>query len=170
MKVLLTQSCSTLRPHGLLPARLLCPWSSPGKNTGVGSHSLLQGIVPTQGSNPATLQADSLPSEPSEKPTPPLSLWQPPSHSFILWISLFGIPNLSGIVHYFFRDWFFSLNKKSSNLIHAVAYCRMCFFFLKLNIFHCMYKPQFLYPFICQWTFRVFPHLGYCEYNEHGQC
>ena len=29
-----------------LPARLLCPWNSPGRNTGVGSHSLLQGIVP----------------------------------------------------------------------------------------------------------------------------
>ena len=26
-------------------ARLLCSWDSPGKNTGVGSHSLLQGIV-----------------------------------------------------------------------------------------------------------------------------
>ena len=25
-----------LRPHGLQPARLLCPWDSPGKNTGVG--------------------------------------------------------------------------------------------------------------------------------------
>ena len=32
----------SLRPHGLQPARLLCPWDSPGKNTGVGSHSLLQ--------------------------------------------------------------------------------------------------------------------------------
>ena len=30
------------------PARLLCPWNSPGKNTGVGCHSLLQGIFPTQ--------------------------------------------------------------------------------------------------------------------------
>ena len=28
--------------------RLLCPWNSPGKNTGVGGHSLLQGIFPTQ--------------------------------------------------------------------------------------------------------------------------
>ena len=27
---------------GLQPARLLCPWNSPGKNTGVGCHSLLQ--------------------------------------------------------------------------------------------------------------------------------
>ena len=33
----------------------LCPWDSPGKNTGVGSHALLQGIFPTQGSNPRLL-------------------------------------------------------------------------------------------------------------------
>ena len=48
-------SCSvlsdSLRPHGLYPARLLCPWNSPGKNTGVGCHALLQEIFLTQGSN-----------------------------------------------------------------------------------------------------------------------
>ena len=32
-------------------ARFLCPWNSPGQNTGVGSHSLLQGIFPTPRSN-----------------------------------------------------------------------------------------------------------------------
>ena len=42
---------SSLQPHGLWPARLLCLWSSPGKNTGVGCHSFLQWIFPTQGSN-----------------------------------------------------------------------------------------------------------------------
>ena len=31
-----------LWPHGLQPARLLCPWDSPGKKTGVGCHFLLQ--------------------------------------------------------------------------------------------------------------------------------
>ena len=46
----------SLRPHGLQPARLLCPWDSPGKNTGVGSHSLLQWIFLIQGSNPSLLQ------------------------------------------------------------------------------------------------------------------
>ena len=34
---------------------LLRPWDSPGKNTGVGCHFLLQGIFPTQGSNPGLL-------------------------------------------------------------------------------------------------------------------
>ena len=35
----------------LYPARVLCPWDSPGKNTGVCCHFLLQGIFPTQESN-----------------------------------------------------------------------------------------------------------------------
>ena len=38
-------------PHGQQPARLLCPWDFPGKNTVVGCHTLLQGIFLTQGSN-----------------------------------------------------------------------------------------------------------------------
>ena len=46
---------NSLKPHGLQPTRLFCPWSSPCKNTGVGSHSLLQGIFLTQGSNPCFL-------------------------------------------------------------------------------------------------------------------
>ena len=33
----------SLRPYGLSPSRLLCPWDSPGKNTGVGCCALLQG-------------------------------------------------------------------------------------------------------------------------------
>ena len=33
-------------------SRLLCPWDSPDKNTGVGCHFLLQEIFPSQGSNP----------------------------------------------------------------------------------------------------------------------
>ena len=36
--------------------RLLCPWAFPGKNTRVGCHFLLQGIVPTQGLNPYFLR------------------------------------------------------------------------------------------------------------------
>ena len=43
------------RPYGSQPIRLLCPWNSPGKNSGVGCHALLQGIFPTQGSNTGLL-------------------------------------------------------------------------------------------------------------------
>ena len=41
----------SLRPHGLQPAPLLCPWDSPDKTTGVGSHFFLQGIFSIQVSN-----------------------------------------------------------------------------------------------------------------------
>ena len=56
----------SLGPHGLYPARLLCPWDFSGKNTGVSCHFFLKGIFPTQGSSlpvsPASpaLQAESL--------------------------------------------------------------------------------------------------------------
>ena len=68
----------SLRPHGLQPTRLLCPWDSPGNNTGVGYHSLLQGNLPNSGMEPRSpaVQADSSPSEPSafHSPTYP-QLW-----------------------------------------------------------------------------------------------
>ena len=35
---------NSVRPHRRQPTRLLCPWDSPGKNTGVGCHFLLQGM------------------------------------------------------------------------------------------------------------------------------
>ena len=70
-------------------------WSSPGsyvhgilqtKNTGMNSHSLLQGIFPTQGLNPYLLcllhwQVNSLPSEPAGKPPPPINRRWGNSHS-----------------------------------------------------------------------------------------
>ena len=70
---LVAKSCPTvLWPHGLQPARPLCPWDSLGKNTGVGCHSLLQGVFSNQGSNFRlhALQADSLPCEPPGNPLP----------------------------------------------------------------------------------------------------
>ena len=53
MCINLLQSCPTnsLWPYGLQLTKVLCPWDSPGKNTGVGYHALLQGIVPTQEMN-----------------------------------------------------------------------------------------------------------------------
>ena len=55
-----TQSCPTLWPHGLWPARLLCPWDSPGKDVGVDCHSLLQKILLTQGLNPGLLHCSQI--------------------------------------------------------------------------------------------------------------
>ena len=56
MCVLVAQLCLTLlQTHGLKPFRLLSPWNSLGKNTGVGCHSLLQGIFPNPGIEPGLL-------------------------------------------------------------------------------------------------------------------
>ena len=49
-----SESCSVVT-NSLWPHGLCSPWNSLGQNTGVGSLSLLQGIFPTQGSNPGLL-------------------------------------------------------------------------------------------------------------------
>ena len=85
-----------LWPHGLLPVRLFCPWDSPGKSTGVGCHSLLQGIFLIQGSNMSLLhllhwQASSLPAEPPEKPYVYIGSDQSLSHVWLFatpWIAI----------------------------------------------------------------------------------
>ena len=61
---LVTQSCLTLcDPMDCSPPGSSVYGDCPGKNSGVGCHAFLQGIFPTQGSNPA----DSLPSDPPRK-------------------------------------------------------------------------------------------------------
>ena len=72
----LLQLCLTLQPCGFQPASLLCPWDSPGTNTGMGCHALLRGIFLTQGPNPSLLhllhrQVGSLPLVPPGKPASP---------------------------------------------------------------------------------------------------
>ena len=71
----MSESCSivsdSLRPMDY------SPWNSPGQNTGVGSHSFLQGIFPNPGieSRSPALQVDSLPSEVSLCESAFASLW-----------------------------------------------------------------------------------------------
>ena len=47
--------CRSFWSHGLWATRLLCPWDSSGRNTGVACHFLLQGIFLTQGLTPHLL-------------------------------------------------------------------------------------------------------------------
>ena len=61
VRVLVAQSWpALLGPHGLQPVRLLCSRDSPGRNTGVGSHSLRQWIFPIQGSNSCLLHCKQI--------------------------------------------------------------------------------------------------------------
>ena len=84
VKVKVSRSCRTLQPHGLYS-----PWNSLGRNTGVGSLSLLQGIFPTQGSNPGLLHCRQILHQLSHKGSSALNAdslqswwkpaaWQPP--------------------------------------------------------------------------------------------
>ena len=58
----------SLRSHGLYS-----PWNSPGQNTGVGSLSLLQGVFPTQGSNPGLLHCRQILYQLSHQGSPVMS-------------------------------------------------------------------------------------------------
>ena len=60
----------SLRTHGIYS-----PWNSPGQNTGVGSCSLLQGIFPTQGSNPGLLHCRRVLYQLSHKVSPRILEW-----------------------------------------------------------------------------------------------
>ena len=60
----------------LWPQWLHSPWNSPGKTTGVGSLSLLQGIFPTQGSNPGLLHCRQILFQLSHKGSS-IFLWAP---------------------------------------------------------------------------------------------
>ena len=89
--------CCAVLSHSVLsdslqPCRLHLPGScvhvdSPGKNSGVGCHALLQGNLPNPGikPRPPTLQADSLASEP---PGNPLSSTYEDTKLFHIWITI----------------------------------------------------------------------------------
>ena len=65
----------SLPPHGLQPARLLCSWDFPVKNTGVGGLSLVQRIFLTQGLNISCITARIFTAEPPGKPSPLLTFF-----------------------------------------------------------------------------------------------
>ena len=69
-----SESCSVVS-NGLGPHGLYSPWNSPGQNTGVGSLSLLQGIFPTQGSNPGLLHCRWILYQLSHKGSPRILEW-----------------------------------------------------------------------------------------------
>ena len=104
----------SLQPRGLQPARLLWPCDSPGKKTGVGRHSPLQRILPTQGSNLGLLhwQADSLQSEPPGKP---IANW----YSF--WNTPCGFCSLPWALAGTHSEWYYQSLDKRPRIHEAIA-------------------------------------------------
>ena len=81
---------------------------------------------------------------------------QPPFYSVS--VCLANLPKIRGIMQCLsFGDWLISLSIISSRFIHVVGYDRVFFFSCIVFIYHNFQL------FICQWTFRVLPSLGYCE-------
>ena len=83
----------TLWVYGLYPIRLLCPWDSPGNNTGVGCHAHFRGIFLTQGPNSHLLLSSGFfTTEPPEKPLSSFTLSINLCPTF-LWLNLFPTSN-----------------------------------------------------------------------------
>ena len=68
------ESCSVMS-DSLRPLGLYSPWNSLGQNTGMGSLSLLQGIFPTQGSNPGLPHCRQILYQLSHKGSPRILEW-----------------------------------------------------------------------------------------------
>ena len=68
----------------------------------------------------------------------------------------------------FFSFWLASFSIRALGFSTSIQLTYIHSFYGQV-IFHYVYIPQLLYPFICQWTSRLFPCPGYCKEcgNEH---
>ena len=96
----------SLRPQGLQPTRLPCPWNSPGKNTWRGFPCSSPGALPSPGIEPGSsaLWAGSLPFEPRRKP------------------GISGLANKAGFNHHLWAVVTYALTKQE---MYAIV--RSCF-------------------------------------------
>ena len=132
MRVLVTLSCNDMDD-------LLCPWNSLGKNTGVGSHSPLQGIFLTQGSNPGLLHCRQTLQRLSHQRSPIYRVTWSPGNQFSL-ASVFSLLStaLSGPVDFFFKVSHFCLFLSSCNHCPNPGHCNFVssrIIFYSYNIF-----------------------------------
>ena len=65
--------------------------------------------------------------------------------------------------HFSVSDLPHSVWQIDSRFIHITSNDPISFLFYGWVVFHCIYVPHFLYPFICQWAFRLLPCPGYCK-------
>ena len=94
------------------PARLLYPWNSPVKNTGVGSHSLLQRIFLTQGSNPSLQHCGQILYNLSHQGGPtqrgtrlPIWLWKDSSVEVLTWLLSWVANRWSCLPQHFLKNF-----------------------------------------------------------------
>ena len=112
--------------HRRQPTRLLCPWDSPGKNTGVGCHALLQGIFPTQESNLCLLHC--------RQSLYPLSHVGSPNADHIIWHLVISFANIfsHSVGCLFILLMVSCVVQRHSSLIRPIVYFFFYFFYLRL--------------------------------------
>ena len=119
-----------------------------GQNTEVGSPSLLQGILPIQGSNPGLPHCRQTLYQLSHKGSP--RILERVAYPFS---SRSSQPRnrtrVSYIAGRFFTNW------AIREALHLIRTDSNAFPYSGI-IFHCVYVPQLHYPFICQWTLGCF--------------
>ena len=102
---------NSVRPHRWQPTRLRSPWDSPGKNTGVGCHFLLQCMKVKSESEVA--QSCLTPSDPMDC-SPPGSSIHGIFQARVLEWGQYGIGDLNSLI----RDWIEYLALEAQSLYH----------------------------------------------------
>ena len=128
------QSCLTLcDPMDRSPPRLLCPWDFPGKNTGLGSHSLLQGIFPTQELNLSLLPCRRILYHLSRHQTSPTRTRLTFFTSLTQHLRIFHLLLSTGYFSANYKHIYKSLQNVSSSLCSVCCHWPSLLFFFFLN-------------------------------------
>ena len=137
----------SVQPRRQHPTRLPCPRDSPGKNTGVGCHFLLQCVTVKSESEVAQLCLTL--SDPLDCSQPGSSIHGIFQARVLDWVAI----SFSMLLDYFsiLSFWF----------VQVITHVRT--FFLWRILFCYMFASDLVYPFIYQWTFELLPPLGFCE-------
>ena len=134
----------SLWTHGLEPTSLLCPWNFPGKNTGVGCHSLLQRIFPTQRLNLGLLHCRFFTVWATRKALTASAetVLILPFLSLRYFVSFYALFYCVGSPLQIELKWLEKKERRHTSFHHLV-WCWLCFFFflfLLLFFFFCRYS------------------------------
>ena len=94
---------SHVQPHGLQPTRLLRPWDSPGKNTGVGCHFLLQ-CMKVESESEVTQSCLTL-SDPMDWSLPGSSIHGIFQATVLEWGAIAFSSPIIGLNNYWLKEW-----------------------------------------------------------------
>ena len=125
---------NSLRPHGIYS-----PWNSPGQNTGVGSLSLLQGIFPTQRSNPGLSHCRRIVYQLSHKESCRILEWVAyPFSRKIFWPwNWTGVSCLAGE---FFTNW------ATREALDSICICKYKVFVFHFLTYFTLYNRLLVHP------------------------